>query len=227
VLTNPGTTAAAALAGNGLRTLSRSWMQTGLDRLTPPDSFRGILTSADGAAGTLSITSVAGLEPAEAGFAVEHPASIDTETNDFVRIGATLLWQPSPLLANLAKLEAVVQFPEASTAAQALGQAFGCASVAGVLVGNNGNAPDGESFTGCDLACTVDLCSQAMSTLWGRIDGSELPVIPWDISAAAQAELDAEARPEALDGSWAGTLPVSDFGTAPMNGAFDALKPTN
>jgi hypothetical protein len=217
-----------ALAGNGLRTLSRSWMQSGLNRLTPDDAIRGSLSSsARGDTGSLTLTSVAGLDPVEAGFDAQQPASIDTETNDFMRIGATLPWRPSPLLSNLAKLEAVVQFPEATTAAQALGLAFGCESVATRLVDNNGNAPTGQSFNGCDLACTVDLCAQAMVTLWSRVDGSDLPVIPWDISAGAQANLDADARPEALEGSWAGSLPVDDFGIAPMNGAFDALKPAN
>jgi hypothetical protein len=217
-----------ALAGNGLRTLSRRWMQSGLTRLTPDDAIRGSLSSMPvGESGSLTLASVAGLDPEEAGFEPAHVASIDTDTNDFVRIGATLPWHPTPLLANLAKLEAVVQFPEATTAAQALGRAFDCENVATLLVDANGAAPPGQSFAGCNLACTVDLCSQAMVTLWSRIDGSDLPVVPWEITAAAQAELDVEAQPEALDGNWAGSLVVDDFGTAPMNGAFGALKPDN
>jgi hypothetical protein len=217
----------STLAGNGLRTISRTWMQNGLNRLTPSDSFRGTLSSMNGTTGTLTIASVAGLEPEEAGFELDHPASIDTETNDFLRIGTTLLWKPSPMLANLAKLEAVVQFPEASTAAQALAQVFDCGNVGVRLVAANGGAPDGDSFPGCDLACTVDLCSEAMVTLWSRVDGSDLQTIPWDISAAALAELDDEARPEALDGNWAGSLPVMDFGTATMTGDFSAVAPDN
>lgn len=213
----------SALAGNGLRTISRTWMQRGLNRLIPSDSFRGRLASEDGASGTLTIASVAGLDPEEAGFGADHPAFIETETNDFVRIGTTLMWRPSPLLANLAKLEAVVQFPEATTAAQALAQVFDCSNVATRLQAANQESP----FVGCDLACFADLCSQAMVTLWSRVDGSDLPVIPWDVSAAAQAELDATAHLESLDGSWAGSLPVQDFGTAPMNGDFWAVTPAN
>jgi hypothetical protein len=217
----------STLAGNGLRTLSRTWMQSGLNRLAPSDSFRGTLSSEDGTTGTLTIASVAGLDPEEAGFEADHPTSIDTETNDIVRIGTTLLWRPSPLLSNLAKLEAVVQFPEATTAAQALAQAFDCSNVGSALVAANGSAPEGQSFAGCDLECTVDLCSQAMVTLWSRVDGSDLPMIPWDISAAARAELDDQAHPESLDGGWAGSLPVQDFGTAPMTGDFGAISPAN
>jgi hypothetical protein len=211
------------LAGNGLRTLSRTWMQTGLNRLSPSDSFRGTLSSQTGTAGTLTIASVAGLAPEEAGFEAEHPTSIDTETNDIVRIGTTLMWQPSPLLANLAKLEAVVQFPEASTAAQALAQAFDCSNVAIRLDAAN----QLSSFASCDVDCFADLCSQAMVTLWSRVDGSDLPMIPWDISAAAEAELDDTAHPASLDGGWAGSLPVPDFGTAPMTGDFGATAPAN
>jgi hypothetical protein len=210
------------LAGNGLRTLSRTWMQTGLNRLTPSDSFRGTLSSETGTTGTLTIASVAGLAPEEAGFEAEHPTSIDTETNDIVRIGTTLMWQPSPLLANLAKLEAVVEFPEASTAAQALAQAFDCSEVATRLVAANQQSP-----FACNLDCFADLCAQAMVTLWSRVDGSDLPMIPWDISAAAQAELDDTAHPASLDGGWAGSLPVPDFGTAPMTGDFGGSAPAN
>ncbi|MET0410900.1 MAG: hypothetical protein ABW217_06370 [Polyangiaceae bacterium] len=217
----------STLAGNGLRTITRTWMQSGLNRLAPSDAFRGTLSSEDGTSGTLTIASVAGLDPEEAGFEADHPTSIDTETNDIVRIGTTLMWQPSPLLSNLAKLEAVVQFPEATTAAQALAQVFDCSNVGTRLVQANGTAPDGDSFPGCDLACTVDLCSQAMVTLWSRVDGSDLPMIPWNISAAAQAELDDTAHPASLDGGWAGSLPVQDFGTAPMTGDFGAITPAN
>jgi hypothetical protein len=216
------------LAGNGLRTLSRTWMQRGLTRLTVTDAFRGSLTSsAGGGGGSLTLTTIAGLDPVEAGFGAEHTASIEAETNDFVRIGATLPWLPTPLLSNLAKLEAVVQFPEATTAAQALAQAFDCANVGTLLVDANGNAPAGQSFAGCNLTCTIDLCQQAMVSLWTRVDGSSLPAIPWDISAAAQADLDASAHPKSLDGRWVGSLPVQDFGTAPMGGAFGALKPND
>ena len=211
------------LAGNGLRTLTRTWMQSGLNRLAPSDSFRGTLSTEDGVSGTLSILSVAGLAPEEAGFEADHPTSIDTETNDILRIGTTLMWQPSPLLANLAKLEAVVQFPEATTAAQALARAFDCSNVATRLVAAN----QLSSFASCDVDCFSDLCSQAMVTLWSRVDGSDLPMIPWDISAAAQAELDDTAHPASLDGGWAGSLPVENFGTAPMTGDFGGLKPAN
>lgn len=212
----------STLAGNGLRTLSRTWMQTGLDRLSPSDAFRGTLSTEDGIVGTLSIASVAGLVPEEAGFEADHPTSIDTETNDILRIGTTLMWRPSPLLANLAKLEAVVQFPEATTAAQALAQAFDCSNVATRLVAANQQSP-----FACNLDCFADLCSQAMVTLWSRVDGSDLPMIPWNVSAAAQAELDDTAHPASLDGGWAGSLPVQDFGTAPMTGDFGGLKPAN
>jgi hypothetical protein len=217
-----------ALAGNGLRTKTRSWMQSGLTRLTPDDAFRGsLIASEDGRSGTLTIASVAGLDPAEAGFEPAQTASIDAETNDIVRIGATLPWHPSPLLANLAKLEAVVAFPETTTAAQALARTFDCENVATLLVDANGNAPAGQSFAGCNLACTIDLCQQAMVSLWSRVDGSDLPVIPWDISAASQTSVDAEARPQTLEGSWVGNLVVENFGTAPMGGAFGGLEPNN
>jgi hypothetical protein len=207
------------LPGNGLRTLVQNWMRSGLDLLEAPDALQGTLTSlgADGSA-SLALRSVIGLPPAEAGFQRENTATAVAETEDFLRIGTTLEWRPSPFLAAAANWAALDRDPERTSAADAMATQFGCSDVADILVGV-GSVP-GEAFADCDTACVEALCRDAMGVLWSRVGGSELPAVPWQITAASRAEVDAEARPAEVEGDWIGTLTVPDFETTPIGGPF-------
>lgn len=207
------------LPGSGLRTLVQNWMRTGLSRLQRTDAFRGTLTSLspDGMA-ALELSSVIGLSPAATGFERENTASAVAETEDFLRVGATLSWRPSPLLAAAANLAALLQDPDRSTAADAMATQFGCDDVASILV-EVGSVP-GVAFDGCDEACALGLCRAAMLELWSRVEGSDLPAVAWQISGAARAQIDENARPTRVDGNWVGSLNVVDFGLTPIQGPF-------
>lgn len=210
------------LAGTGLRSTARGWMQDGLDRLAEPDAIVGTLTSGtSGSVAVLALESFGGLLPAAAGFEPEHPAAVAAESNDFLRIGTSLDWEPRAFLVNIAALEAAGDFPGA-TPPEALALTFGCEEVADLLVPGTGG---GEAFAGCDEACVQGLCEQAMETLWSRVERASVPTALWDISAAARATLDGQARPAQIQGSWAGTLDVSGFGDAPMGGPLSGTPP--
>jgi hypothetical protein len=210
---------APELPGVGLRTLVQNWMRSGLDRLEVPGALQGTLTSLgpDGSA-SLRLETVIGLAPEEAGFQAENTASTMAETEDFLRIGATLELLPSTFLSAAASLSALANDPERSSAADAMASAFGCDDVASIIV--DAGIEPGEAFAGCDEACALELCSEAMGVLWSRVAGSALPAVPWQISGASRALIDDAARPTRVDGNWIGTISVPDFGTSPIQGPF-------
>lgn len=210
---------APELPGTGLRTLVQNWMRSGLDRLEVPGALQGTLTSLgpDGSA-SLRLETVIGLAPDEAGFQAENTASAMAETEDFLRIGATLELLPSTFLSAAASRSALASDPERSSAADAMASAFGCDDVASIIV--DAGIEPGEAFAGCDEACALGLCREAMGVLWSRVAGSALPVVPWQISGASRAQIDDAARPTQVDGNWIGTISVPDFGTSPIQGPF-------
>lgn len=207
------------LPGVGLRTLVQNWMRSGLELLEVPTALQGTLTSLgpDGAA-SLRLETVIGLTTEEAGFQAENPASAMAETDDFLRLGATLDFSPSTFLSAAASRAALANDPARTSAADAMASAFGCDDVASIITGV-GSEP-GEAFPGCDEECALGLCREAMGVLWSRVAGSALPSVPWQISGASRAQIDDAARPTEVDGNWIGTLSVPDFGTSPIQGPF-------
>lgn len=213
----------ADLPGTGLRSMVQEWMRVGLERLEEPGAIQGTLTALgpDGNA-SLAIESVMALTPEATGFERENTASARAETEDFLRIGATLAWRPSPLLAEAARLAALDENPTETSAAGAMAARFGCDDVASVLVA--AGVTPGEAFDGCDAACVLSLCEGAMAELWSRVTGSDLPAVPWQISGAARAQIDINARPTSVAGAWVGSLTVSDFGVTPVQGPFSGVS---
>jgi hypothetical protein len=211
---------AEGMPGSGLRSRVHDWMRVGLARLSEPDAIVGTLSAPDtaGQAG-FSLTSVLGLPPASAGFSSANVASVSAETDDLLRVGTTLNWLPSPLLAEAAERTAIAERPGTrSSAAEGMSETFDCANLAGLIVAT-GDSPD-EAFPDCDERCVLALCDGAMEVLWARVAGSNLPSVAWQISAAASAEIDAAARPTSLDGNWIGSLTLSEFGDGPIQGPF-------
>lgn len=207
------------LPGNGLRTLVQNWMHGGLERLEVPSALLGTLLSpGPDVAASLRLESVIGLSPEAAGFDVENTASAVAETDDFLRLGATLEFLPSTFMSAAANLSALESDPERTSAADAMATEFGCADVADIIV-DVGTTP-GQAFPGCDEGCVLDLCRSAMVELWSRVAGSALPAVPWQVSGASRAQIDAEARPTRVDGDWIGTLTVPAFPTTPIQGPF-------
>lgn len=195
--------------GTGLRAKAQSLMQRGLWRLYDERAFVGSLTSPGAGVGELELGSVMGLAPGAVGFDAENAASVAAESEDYLRIGTTLSWRPSPLLAAAADFAAREENLAFDSAADAIAEEFGCEQ-AGVLLADAGSVP-GMAYAGCGEGCIQTLCESAIDDLWARVEGSELPSVPWQFSGAARAEVDANARPGRIEGTWAGSLTVGEF----------------
>jgi hypothetical protein len=207
------------LPGVGLRTLVQNWMRSGMDRLEVPGALAGTMTSPEpGGSASLRLATVIGLTPEAAGFQAENTASVMAETEDFLRLGATLELLPSTFLSAAATLAALENDPERTSAADAMATTFGCDDVASIIV-DAGSVP-GEAFEGCGEACAIELCREAMGVLWSRVAGSALPAVPWQISGGSRAQIDDVARPTRVDGDWIGNISVTDFGTSLIQGPF-------
>jgi hypothetical protein len=205
------------LPGAGLRTLVHDWMSSGLAQLSVPDAIVGTLTTPNAAGqASFQLSTIASFTPASVGFTPANLALVSAETDDLLRVGTTLSWQPTPFLVAAAERVALAESPSNHSAPEALARDFGCANVASLLV-DAGETP-GEAFPGCDEACVLTLCRGAMEVLWSRVTGSDLPSVPWQISAATHAQIDTEARPTLLEGNWIGSLTLSNFGDAPIQG---------
>lgn len=197
------------LLSTGLRAKAQGLMRRGLWQLYDARAFVGVLTAPGAGVGELALGSVMGLSPSEVGFEPENAASVAAERDDFLRIGTTLSWRPTPLLTAAADVAAREENLAFESAADAIAEEFGCDQVAGLLT-DAGVVP-GFAYPGCAEACMQSLCETAIDDLWSRVEGSELPVVPWQVSGAARAEVDADARPGRIEGTWAGSLTVPDY----------------
>jgi hypothetical protein len=213
--------------GNGLRTKAQSLMQRGLWRLYDERAFVGSLTAPGAGMGELELSTVMGLPPAAVGFEAENVATVAAEPEDYLRIGTTLHWRPSPLLAAAGDFAAREENLAFDSAADAIAEEFDCEQVA-VLLADAGAIP-GMAYPGCGEACTQTLCESAIDDLWARVEGSDLPSVPWQFSGAARAEVDESARPGRIEGTWAGSLTVAEFppdipAPVPIQGPFSGAE---
>jgi hypothetical protein len=207
--------------GTGLRTLLHGWMSTGLHQLSAPEAIVGSLgsPSADGQA-ILQLESVSDFDAAAAGFVPGNVALLSAETDDVLRVGTTLGWQPTPFLVAAAERAAIAESPATRhSVPEALAEAFDCANVASLLV-DAGSTP-GQAYPGCGQNCMLTLCQQAMEVLWSRVKDTSLPSVPWQLTGATHVTIDADARPQSIDGNWIGSLTLSDFGDAPIQGPIN------
>jgi hypothetical protein len=206
------------LPGTGLRTFVHGWMSTGLRELSAPGAIAGTLgpPNTEGQA-SLQLATVANFDAAAAGFVPGNVALLSAETDDLLRVGTTLEWQPSPFLVAAAERAAIAESPATRhSVPEALAEAFDCGNVASLLV-DAGSTP-GQAYPGCGENCMRTLCEGAMSTLWSRVKDTSLPSVPWQLTGATHVTIDTEARPQSIDGNWIGSLTLSDFGDASIEG---------
>jgi hypothetical protein len=209
------------LPGTGLRTLLHGWMSTGLRQLSAPEAIVGSLGSpnAEGQA-SLQLATVSDFDAATVGFVPDNLALLSAETDDLLRIGTTLGWQPTPFLVAAAERVAIAESPATRhSVPEALAEAFGCANVANLLV-DAGSTP-GQAYPGCGQNCMLTLCQGAMDVLWSRVKDTSLPSVPWQLTGATHVTIDTEARPQSIDGNWIGSLTLSDFGDASIQGPLN------
>jgi hypothetical protein len=212
-------------AATRLRTAADRWMTAGLLRFEAPDAFLGQLSAlSDGA--LLTLGSVAGVAPASAGFPNNFQSTWSADSSDTLLLGTELSWVPSRLVTALALAPAQLEFPQAASTESALAQSLDCGLTASVLL-ENGSTPGSVVYAGCDEACALTVCTQAVAALWKKASGaSGATVATLDLTAAGKADVGDDAAITGLKGSWVGSLVIGPD-SAPVSGALSAVRASN
>lgn len=212
-----------------LRAQVLAWMASGADSLDSPSTFSGALRSAGKYPGpaVFELATVASIPAAEAGFSFTNQVpKWSAEPGDTVLLSTLLPFAPSRLLAALAEKAALVDVPTASTISEALAETLSCNAVAVALVASG--ASPGESYLGCDLACTEMLCQTALESLWQKARDASLSdpngLGAVNVTASGEAGVDDNARPTGFSGSWVGSLKLGPA-LVPVNGPASAFLP--
>jgi hypothetical protein len=196
---------------DAIREKIQPWLVQGLGTLPSEQTFLGkLVPSTSPGYAWLSLSSIGGVDPKLIGIEPSNLVSWSAEADDTVQLGATFLFLPSRVSTALALGPAKAAAPGASSVPEALAELLGCDQIATALV-SLGSGP-GQSYAGCDAACTEQLCVKAMESLWRQLsDTSAAPGAPtgkWVISATGAASVDDHARPQSFAGKWVGSLVV-------------------
>ncbi|MEP7051817.1 MAG: hypothetical protein ABJB12_15745 [Pseudomonadota bacterium] len=212
-------------AATRLRDPADRWMSAGLAAFDAPNSFVGRLSpTADGA--RFDLTSVAQHPPADAGFPSRVPSTWSSDTSDTVLIGTELHWVPSRLMVALAAPPALMEFPSATSAPDALALSVDCALVARTLLAH-GATPGAAVYPTCDESCALRACTTGINALWDAAsNASDGALAVLGVTAAGTAQVGDEAEVVSLHGSWLGTLTQGEA-SASASGALVARAPNN
>ena len=213
-------TAFGKSAARLLRDPVQRWLSAGLLALNAPDAIVGRLRPL-GTGVTLTPTAVGGAAPGNAGMPGFFAGSWSTDSNDTLLLGIDLNWEPSRLVTALAVAPAVLEFPGATSAENALALSVGCAQVGQVLLAQ-GVSPGSIAFASCDEKCAVTLCSNAAAAAWAKAQlssGTEIATL--SVTATGTAEVGDDAQATSVLGSWVGELRTAR-GSAVVSGALSA-----
>lgn len=187
---------------------ARTWLEAGVENLEP---LQGELELRNNSA-AFRLLSAGGVPTEESGFLGTATWSAFSDPGDTLVLGGPLRFQVNRWVVALANGPALEQFPAAADAAEALVLVTDCPLIASNLSTAAGGSVGGE----CDATCAQHLCEAAIVTAWARAGdaGGELTRIAIGVTGTAQ--VDDEARPVSLDGTWLGTLagPSSAVGGA-------------
>ncbi|HEY3668421.1 MAG TPA: hypothetical protein VGL19_20610 [Polyangiaceae bacterium] len=212
-------------AATRLRTPADRWMSAGLLHFEAPDAFLAQLGAlSDGA--LLTLSSVAGVAPASAGFPSNFQSTWSADSSDTLLLGTQLNWIPSRLVTSLALAPALLDFPQATSLEDALAQSLDCGLAANVLL-ENGSTPGSVVYAGCDEACALNLCTQAVAALWTKAsDASGTTVATLGLTGTGKADVGDDAAITGLTGGWVGNLVVGPD-SAPVSGTLSGVGASN
>jgi len=155
----------------------------------------------------MMLTDIADEPPDALGFAEENDAVWYSPQGDKVVLGTVLSFSTSAFVVGSAESPALEEVSAANDLAEALAALLPCETVASVLV-EHGQVPT-ESFAGCNLACTQDLCQAGveaiLTALSERSAGAPATI---DVAATGEGTVGSAADLIGLDGTWVGTLTV-------------------
>lgn len=162
---------------------------------------------------SLSVASFAGFDTAKIGMSSRAPFTLAADADDVLHVSGTVHLWGSALACTVADVRARAAVAGASDVPTALATVVDCNGLANALVGA------GSSYTGCASACTAQLCSQALASMWtsahdassGANDDATI-----DVTASAAATIADDASPASFAGAWVGQV-------ASTGGAFPAF----
>ncbi|HWZ87402.1 MAG TPA: hypothetical protein VNW92_01095, partial [Polyangiaceae bacterium] len=218
-------TAFGSGASTRLRDPVNRWLSTGLTGFYAADTFEAQLSALSGGA-LLSLSSVAQVPAASAGFSTSFPATWSADSSDTLLLGSELSWVPSRLATALAAVPAALEFPHAVSVEAALSLSVDCALVGKTLVAH-GTVVGSAAYTGCDESCSVSTCQAAVSELWKEASNSSGNTsASLTVTGTGAAQVGDDASIVSLSGSWVGQLQIG-ADSAPASGALSAKATTN
>lgn len=157
------------------------------------------------------LTSVAGLDPDQAGFVDRADVSWSASADDTILLSTDLYFVRSKLAAGLAEaaaLDAARALDSNTTqdsAPAVLAATLDCDGLAAALVAPGADAT--VAYAGCDAACLADACRSGLEAVWQRgaeVDG--LTPSRLSVTASGNALVGDAAEVTGLSGKWLGEL---------------------
>jgi len=196
-----------ATAARVLRDPLQRWFAAGPAQAAGP--LQGTLAAAgtDPTGARLTLTDVADQPAAALGFAEESDAVWYSTQGDQVVLGAVLAFSTSAFVVGSAEAPALSEVSDADDLGEALSTLLSCDTVASVLV-EHGQVPT-ESYAGCNLECTRDLCRAGVDAILAALSerSADAPATI-EIGATGAGTVGSAAELVGLDGSWVGSLTV-------------------
>ncbi len=210
----------AAWIGSGAEKVLRStldqWFEASASRLSGDQVLIGKLQAVGSSPGwgTWHLEEVAGLAPAKAGFPADiGKLSLSADPDDSLLLGGSFYFFPSRLVVSAAEQQAISASGTA-TAPEALAEVIDCDGLGASLAGQ------GVLFEGCDGVCGALACREGLSHLFKRArDASGDTPATLTFSAAAATEIDSEARPTGVQGTWVGEIEGSTQAPLSISGS--------
>jgi hypothetical protein len=184
-----------------------TWLASGSVELANSDELlQGQLSAVDAKSAELTLLSVAGISPAQAGFVSSSLVSWSAEADDTIGLATDVYLSSSRLATGLAAVAALDAFAAADRAEQALALALDCSGLTSTLAA--AGADSVLAYPLCNGTCLNELCEQASLTLWQRARDAT-STQPLRLALTATGEVDGvgdAAEVNHITGSWVGEL---------------------
>jgi hypothetical protein len=215
-------TAFGKTAARRLRDPAQRWLSAGLSALGAPGAFAGQL-AAQGHNALFTLSQVANVAPADAGFPSSFKTTWSADSSDTVLLGSELTWLPSRLVTALAVAPALLEFPEALSVEEALARSVDCQLVSQVLIAAS-PSPSSAAYANCEQSCVLSSCTSGIASAWNKArDASGTAIATLSVTATGAANVGDSAEATGLNGSWLGELRMGEE-TALASGALSATN---
>lgn len=209
---------AERLAPSALRDAASRWLAAGASDVSKNGALEGEL-ELDGSSALFTLTAAGGVPTTSSGFLGSSTWTAFSDPGDTLVLGGKLMFQAERWVVALAEAPAIAEHASAPSAPEALAEIAECDALGADLT-----AAAGEIYAGCGAACAEKLCQKALVSLWTRAQDGWSELTTLSVGVTGGAEVDDEARPRALAGTWVGTL--GDGATSMVGGRALGIAPS-